>query len=36
MTKEKADKVYDLLVSIGGTSEEDRYNFVINLVLVET
>lgn len=29
MTKEKANKVYDLLVSIGGAYEQDRDNFVI-------
>ena len=28
MTKEKANKVYDLLVEIGGASESDRENFV--------
>ena len=28
MTKEKADKVYDLLVNIGGANESDRYDFV--------
>lgn len=28
MTKDKANKVYDLLVSIGGAYEPDRDNFV--------
>ena len=28
MTKEKADKVYDLLVTIGGAYEGDRDNFI--------
>ena len=28
MTKEKANKVYDLLVSVGGACESDRDNFV--------
>ena len=28
ITKEKANKVYDLLVSIGGATEQDRSSFV--------
>jgi len=28
MTKEKANKIYGLLVSIGGAIETDRYNFI--------